>query len=348
MRLHIATHGSDTPVIEVNELWRTYTGNWGRKTHALKGVDFRVSQGEVVGLLGPNGAGKTTTLKTVLGMLRPSRGSVRLFGQPVTDPAARARLGFLSEQPYFYDYLTAREFLDLCGVLCGMDGATRRPRAHALLERMGLSASADVRLRKFSKGMLQRLGLAQALLHSPPLVILDEPMSGLDPLGRSLVRDVILGLKNDGTTVLFSSHVLPDVETLCDRVVIIAGGTVVAQGAVADLTAEADPDFEIVAQGVSPRTVARVTASGGTARAAGERTIIRTEDRAAMNRVVGEIIASGAELIGVSPRRSPLETQFLKALEGVSAAPLHDGGAREGQKTLSRSSGSAEYTGTDS
>src|SRR5687768_17874045 len=132
MRLHIAKQGQSTPVIEVNDLWRTYAGFWGRKTHALKGIEFQVNQGEVVGLLGPNGAGKTTTLKTVLGMLRPSRGSVRLYGRPVTDPAARAKLGFLSEQPYFYDYLTAREFLDLCGVLCGMNGATRRPRAHAL------------------------------------------------------------------------------------------------------------------------------------------------------------------------------------------------------------------------
>jgi ABC-2 type transport system ATP-binding protein len=194
--------------------------------------------------------------------------------------------------------------------------------------------------------MLQRLGLAQALLHSPPLVILDEPMSGLDPLGRGLVRDVILSLKNDGTTVLFSSHVLPDVETLCDRVVIIAGGVVVAQGAVADLSAEADPDFEIVAQGVAPRTVARIEASGGAVRAAGERTIIRTEDRAAMNRVVGEILASGAELIGVSPRRSPLETTFLKALEGVGT-PMHDGAAREqGASSRGRFEEPAAPTGT--
>jgi ABC-2 type transport system ATP-binding protein len=314
-----------SPVVEIQDLWRWYTGFWGRKATALKGVTFSVSAGEVVGLLGPNGAGKTTTLKILLGMLRPSRGSVRIFGRAVSDPEARNRLGFLSEQPYFYDYLSAREFLDLCGVLCGMPGAVRRRRAHELLERVGLQASADLRLRKYSKGMLQRLGLAQALLHSPPLVILDEPMSGLDPLGRSLVRDVILNLKQDGVTVLFSSHVLPDIETLCDRVVIIASGAVVAQGTVTDLTAEADPDFEVVAQDLDPRICDGIENAAVSIRQAGRRTIIRAADRAAMNRIVGTLLSSGAELIGVSPRRSPLETHFLNALAGTDS-PMNDGG----------------------
>src|SRR5262245_7040324 len=158
MKLHIAhQQATDTPVIEVADLWRWYRNFWGRKTDALKGVAFSVEPGEVMGLLGPNGAGKTTTLKILLGMLRPSRGSVRLFGRPVSDPAVRSQLGFLSEHPYFYDYLTGREFLDLCGVLCGMAGAPRRRRAHELLNRVGLENSADLRLRKYSKGMLQRL-----------------------------------------------------------------------------------------------------------------------------------------------------------------------------------------------
>jgi ABC-2 type transport system ATP-binding protein len=289
-------------------------------------VSLEVRAGEVVGLLGPNGAGKTTTLKILLGMLRPSRGSARLFGLPVTDPAARRAVGFLTEQPYFYDYLTASEFLDLCGVLCGLPAELRRRRGAELLERVGLAGAAGQRLRKYSKGMLQRLGLAQALLHEPRLVILDEPMSGLDPIGRGLVRDVILDLKRQGVTILFSSHILPDVEMLCDRVYVLAGGAVITRGSMADLAAEADPGFEIVAGGVSPALAARLRAAGSGVRPAGSRTLIEVADRPAMNRVVAELLGAGAELIGVSPERSPLEAHFLAAVAG-SAGPAAAPGA---------------------
>jgi ABC-2 type transport system ATP-binding protein len=316
------------PLVAIQNLTRSYRGKWGRRIDALSGVTLEARAGEVTGLLGPNGAGKTTTLKILLGMLRPSGGTATLFGRPATDPGARARLGFLTEQPYFYDYLTAREFLGLCGALSSMPNDLVKRRSTELLERMGLAASADLRLRKFSKGMMQRLGLAQALLHDPELVILDEPMSGLDPMGRSLVRDVILQLKRQGTTVLFSSHVLPDVETLCDRVYILAGGRVVAHGAVADLVAEAEVGFEIVASDIPAPTRERLGAQGARLRAAGSRTLVSVADRAAMNRAVSELLAAGAELIGVSPTRSPLEAHFVSAVGGAGAAG-HDGGPAE-------------------
>jgi len=315
------------PPVVITDLRRSYRGKWGRKVEALKGVSLEAPAGQVTGLLGPNGAGKTTTIKILLGMLRPSSGTVKLFGRPTQDPLTRARLGFLTEQPYFYDYLTARELLDLCGVLCGIPSTERRRRGDQWLERMGLAASADLRLRKFSKGMLQRLGLAQALLHEPELAILDEPMSGLDPLGRSLVRDVILDLKRKGTTVLFSSHVLPDVETLCDRVTVLAGGSVVLEGAVADLVADADPEFEIVVAGASPALRMRLTSRGANVAVSASRLLIGAKDRASMNDLVAELIADGAEIAAVTPRRSPLEQRFLAAVRGAgNNAGMHDGG----------------------
>ncbi|MDZ4805593.1 MAG: ABC transporter ATP-binding protein [Candidatus Eisenbacteria bacterium] len=313
--------------VSVHNLRRYYRGRWGKKVEALKGVSLEAPAGQVTGLLGPNGAGKTTTLRIILGMLRASSGIVRLFGGSVNDPASRKRLGFLTEQPYFYDYLTARELLDLCGVLCDVAPADRRRRSGYWLERMGLSHAADLRLRKFSKGMLQRLGLAQALIHEPELVILDEPMSGLDPLGRSLVRDVILELKQRGATVLFSSHVLPDVETLCDRVTVVAGGSVVLEGSVADLVADTDAEFEIVVSQVSPGLAQALSARGIAVATSGSRLLIAAPDRAAMNRLVAELIRDGAEIAAVAPRRSPLEQRFLAAVrQAGGSGGMHDGG----------------------
>ncbi len=314
------TASTDRSIIEVMDLWRSYRNFWGRESHALRGIDFSVRAGDVTGLLGPNGAGKTTTLKTILGMLKPTRGTVRLFGAEITDRAARARLGFLTEQPYFYDYLTAPEFLDLCGVLCGVDRPTRIRRTRELLEQVGLASSGSLRLRKYSKGMLQRLGLAQALIHDPALVILDEPMSGLDPLGRSLVRDVILSLKKKGTTVLFSTHILPDVEALCDQVIVLAGGRVAAAGTVLEMGAEADPGFEVVVQHLAAAQKTALAERGLAVRDVAGCTIVHTPDRPTMNRIVAEILGSGAQLASVSPKRSPLEARFLAAVAESSAA----------------------------
>ena len=216
---------AESAVIEISGLVKSFKGHLGlgRKV-AVSGLDLSVGRGEIFGLLGPNGAGKTTTLKAMIGLLRPDAGSVRLFGRPPSDVSARARIGFLPENPYFYDYLTAPEFLDFYGRLHGFGRAERRRRVEATLERVGLDAGRSQALRKFSKGMVQRLGLAQAILHDPDLVILDEPMSGLDPIGRRDVRDLILELREAGKTVFFSSHILQDAELICDRVGIVVEG----------------------------------------------------------------------------------------------------------------------------
>src|SRR6266568_999135 len=200
------------------------------RRNALDEVSLSVPRGEVFGYLGPNGSGKTTTLKLLLGLLRPDRGSARVLGMPHTDRAWRYRAGYLPENPYLYDYLTPAEYLDYAGRLFGMPASERRERSRQVLQRVGLAESARVPMRRFSKGMLQRAGLAQALLNDPELVFLDEPMSGLDPIGRHMVKEVILDLRSRGRTVFFSTHILADAESLCDRVALLRDGRLVTIG----------------------------------------------------------------------------------------------------------------------
>src|SRR5215831_2908499 len=223
-------------VLAVENLTKVYrTAFRQKRVRAVHDASFSVERGEIFGFVGPNGAGKTTTIRTIMGLIRPTSGRCLVFGEEVPARTARARLGFLPESPYFYDYLTPRELLDLAGRLCGVERAARRRRTDELIERVGLAGAADRPLRKFSKGMLQRAGLAQALVHDPELVVLDEPMSGLDPIGRKEVRDLILWLRDAGKTVFFSTHILPDVEAICDRVAIIAGGSIQEVGSVDSL-----------------------------------------------------------------------------------------------------------------
>ena len=225
-----------TAAIRTKQLTKEYrTGFWMRRVAGLQPLDIEVSRGEVFGFVGPNGAGKTTTIKILVGLHRATAGSAELLGLPVEDPASRAKVGFLPERPYFYQHLSPIELLDFHGQLFSIERSVRRQKIGGLLERVGLSRFADVPLRKFSKGMLQRVGLCQALLHEPELLILDEPMSGLDPLGRALVRDLILEERERGATVFFSSHILHDVETLCDRVSILVQGELRAVGETATL-----------------------------------------------------------------------------------------------------------------
>jgi ABC-2 type transport system ATP-binding protein len=210
-------------------LTKHYRHPWTLKTtHALDGVDLDIRRGEVFGYLGPNGSGKTTTVKLLTGLLKPSRGRAWLLGQPIESHACRRRLGYLPEQPYFYDSLNGLEYLELVGRLSGLLAHEADERGRAWLGRVGLADRPRLRLRKYSKGMLQRLGLAAALVHDPELLILDEPMSGLDPFGRREVRELILEQRRRGVTVMFSSHILPDVEMLCDRVAIVIGGPAIA------------------------------------------------------------------------------------------------------------------------
>lgn len=231
-----------TPAVRVDGLTKDFlTGFWRpRPKRALDGVSFDVPPGEVFGLLGPNGAGKTTTLKLLMDLLRPTAGRAELFGRNARDPESRRQVGFVPEQPYFYDHLSADELLHYFAGLSGLTGAARAAKAAAALDRTGISAADRRRpLRQFSKGMMQRVGLAQAIVHDPALIVLDEPMSGLDPIGRRDVREMILALRDEGRTILFSSHILSDAEQLCSRVGILAKGRLVKLGALDELTRHA-------------------------------------------------------------------------------------------------------------
>jgi ABC-2 type transport system ATP-binding protein len=218
-----------TSVLEVKALHKTFVlGLFRKRVEAVRGVDFEVRPGEIFGILGPNGAGKTTTIKMVLRLIFPTSGAIRLFGTDSPGPEQMRRIGYLPENPYVYQYLKAHEFLDLCGRLCGLDAKARAERSEAMIDRVGLRHAIDRPIGRFSKGMTQRIGLAQALLHDPEVIILDEPMSGLDPIGRKEVRDLILEERARGKTVVFTSHILSDVERLCDRVAIMHRGKVTA------------------------------------------------------------------------------------------------------------------------
>src|SRR5580693_6719468 len=237
-----------TAAIEIDSLTKDYAlGFWRKRMRrSLDNLSLRVEDGEIFGFLGPNGAGKTTTLKLLMGLIFPTAGTARIRGKSIDDVSMHREIGYLPEQPYFYDYLTARELLDYCARFFGFAAADRRERVARFLELVGLTAAADVQLRKFSKGMLQRAGIAQAILHDPKVVFLDEPMSGLDPLGRREVRDLMEQLKSQGRTVFFSTHILSDAEMLCDRVAVLVDGKLQGVGAVADLTSSVEGKIELV------------------------------------------------------------------------------------------------------
>jgi len=236
------------PVVEAERLTKDYLTGFWRKVpkRSLDGLTLEIRENEVFGFLGPNGAGKTTTIKLLMNLIFPTSGSARILGCPPGDPSMLRRIGYLPEQPYFYDYLTAGELLDYFAQFYGYDAAERRRRVDRFLERVGLASSRDVQLRKFSKGMAQRCGLAQAILHDPEVIFLDEPMSGLDPVGRREVRDLILELKREGRTVFFSTHILPDAETLCDRVGVLSEGRLRGCGSVQELVSMEVQGMEIV------------------------------------------------------------------------------------------------------
>ncbi len=302
------------PVIEIENLTHDYqTGFWRKRAvRALDGLSLQVEAGEVFGFLGPNGAGKTTTFKILMRMLKPTSGAARILGCPLDDLRMRARVGYLPEQPYFYDYLTAREFLVYCGALCGLSRAEASKQATALLDQVGLSDAADRRLRKFSKGMLQRVGLAQALINDPEVLFLDEPMSGLDPLGRREARDLIAGLRSRGKTIFFSSHILTDVEAMCDRVAILNCGRLVEMGRLSDILKTRSNEVEAVVSGVNDQALAELSALAIEVKPTPEGARVRLESDREIARLLEITHAGGGRLVSASPVRESLEDLFLR------------------------------------
>jgi ABC-2 type transport system ATP-binding protein len=303
------------PALEVRGLAKTYRfGLFRKATRAvLKGLDLTVERGEILGYLGPNGSGKTTTLKILMGLVFPDAGTATVLGLPLRDRGWRHRVGYLPEQPYFYDYLTAREYLDYVGRLFGMSAALRRDRGTALLEHVGLRRSAEVPLRRFSKGMMQRVGLAQALINDPELVILDEPMSGLDPIGRRLVRDIIIGLKAQGKTVLFSTHILSDAEALCDRVALLRGGVLVRVGELAGILGSDVSHMEILVAGLGPEAVEGLAPALRARHALGERWRLEAAEES-LGAVVRGVEAAGGRVLSIQPVRQSLEDYFIREM----------------------------------
>ncbi|CAN5900087.1 ABC transporter ATP-binding protein [soil metagenome] len=306
--------------IDVRDLAKTYRTPFARrKVEALRGVTFSVERGALFGFIGPNGAGKTTTIRTLMGLIRPTGGSAKLLGHTIPSREARARVGFLPEAPYFYDYLTVRELLDLAGRLFGVPSALRKKRADELIERVGLTRSADQNLKKFSKGMLQRAGLAQALMNDPELVVLDEPMSGLDPIGRKEVRDLIVSLRDAGKTVFFSTHILADVEAITDRVAIIARGSLQASGTPAELLKKTVLGTDVTVRVVGSPDTDALTAGHSRIRRAGDELGLTLGADVDVDAWLDQAHAAGAKIVSVSPRHETLEDLFMREVKAADA-----------------------------
>jgi ABC-2 type transport system ATP-binding protein len=304
--------------IEILGLEKTYSiGFWRKRPkHALRPLNLKVEEGEIFGFLGPNGAGKTTTLKLLMGLIFPTAGSARILGMELDDPRMKAQIGFLPEQPYFYDYLTARELLEYYGQLSGVKAKLRSSRVNEVLRRVGLPDVGGVQLRKFSKGMLQRVGIAQAILHDPRVVFFDEPMSGLDPMGRREVRDLMEQLKVEGKTVFFSTHILSDAEALCDRVAIIHQGELRGVGAVADLTSSVHGKVEVVWQGTMvPASLRALGAECHVTRDTVRAMLSEANQDAAIEALRRERL----RLVSVTPVRTSLEDYYLQKLQPPNA-----------------------------
>jgi ABC-2 type transport system ATP-binding protein len=305
--------------IQILGLSKTYrTEFWQKRARpALKPLFLEIREGEIFGFLGPNGAGKTTTLRLLLGLISPSSGTAKLFGKEWDDPAVRRQVGFLPEQPYFYDYLSVGELLEYFARLSGIAASQCTSSVRAALARVGWQHDSRLRLRTLSKGMLQKVGIAQAILHDPRLVLLDEPMSGLDPVGRREVRTLIEQLKAEGRTVLFSTHILADAEALCDRVGILAAGELRGVGAVAELTGSLRGTVEILWQGLRvPASVRALTAdcyqSGDTVRA-----VVEDQDQ---DVALDSLRREGLRIVSITPVRVSLEDYFLERLQPTSEA----------------------------
>jgi ABC-2 type transport system ATP-binding protein len=307
------TAGSE--IVRVNGLVKDFRPGFGlRRKRVLHGISFGVRQGEIFGFIGPNGAGKTTTLKVLMGLIRPSAGEASILGHDVRETAFRRHVGFLPENPWFYDFLTGSEFLRFYARVSGVARGAREARIAELLAKVGLADAADQRLRTYSKGMLQRVGIAQALVHDPDVVFLDEPMSGLDPIGRKEIRDLILRLHADGKTVFMNTHILSDVEMLCHRVAIIVRGRIRYEGSIDEFLDAGERESDVVLAGLAPELAAELEELGARLRGLGDRTEVRVPEKRVAE-VLSRALQAGAQVISVAPHRASLETIFLSAVE---------------------------------
>ena len=306
--------------VRAEALSKTYrVGFFARRVRAVEDLSFEVRTGEIFGLLGPNGAGKTTALKMLLGFVKPTSGHAFIAGQRVGTVASRRQLGYLPENPALYEFLRGDEYLVFAGRLCGLSRADARKRTAEMLERVGLAGRADRPIRKFSKGMVQRLALAQALVGDPRIAILDEPMSGLDPIGRKDVRDLILQLRDEGRTVLFSTHILSDVEAICDRVGILVEGRLTDCGALADLVAPGARAVELVVENVPPDLVARLQQDGTRVLQRDRATVLTFRDEGRARAALSAAVSSGATIVSLTPHRRSLEELFVSRARGKAA-----------------------------
>lgn len=295
--------------IEISSLSKTYKGSKGKVVEALSELSLTIPNGEICGFLGPNGAGKSTTIKILMGLITATSGTATLCGLPVTDPGARKRVGYLPENPSLFDYLTAREYLALCGRAFAMDGESILRESQRVLELLDLREAADRPVRGYSKGMVQRLGLARTLLHDPDVFILDEPMSGLDPVGRALVKDILKDLKSRGKTVFFSTHITADVEVVCDRVAVIVGGRLRSVDVVDELLESGIEGYDIQVKNCAPALYAGLTSSP---KASDITEIYVPRDR--FNEFLAHLGKNGGDIHLIEPKRKDLEAFFLDIL----------------------------------
>jgi ABC-2 type transport system ATP-binding protein len=301
-------------VVEIENLTKDYLiGFWRpRPQRALDGLNLEVYEGEVFGFLGGNGAGKTTTIKLLMSLIYPTSGTARILDRPISDVKMHQDIGYLPEAPYFYDYLTAREFLDYCGKLFGLSTAARAERIKYLLQLVDMERAIDTQLRKFSKGMLQRVGIAQALINDPKVVFMDEPMSGLDPIGRREVRDIITSLRQQGKTVFFSTHILADVEVLCDRVAILRQGKLAGYGKLSELQQTRDQTMEIVADGISEAARASLQTLALKIQETASGLHIQVKDESYIDPIIAILRPNGGKIISINPVKASLEDFFVR------------------------------------
>jgi ABC-2 type transport system ATP-binding protein len=313
----MSTPSNKSHAIEIKSLKKVFRlGLRLKRIEAVSGISFTVPKGSVFGFLGPNGAGKTTTIKMLTGLIHPTSGNAQLLGEAIGTSSVRMKLGYLPEHPYFYDYLTGFETLMFYGRLFGIDGKTLRNRSNMLLDRVGLHEAKNRRVRKYSKGMTQRMGIAQALINDPDLVILDEPLSGLDPIGRKDVRDILVDLKREGKTIFFSSHILADIEMICDEVAIINRGKLIESGSISDLLTRSEDQVEIMVRTKGSAPVLDMVAP---ADSLGDvwRYQLKSDQ---VSQSLETLIKHKIEVLSLTPKRSTLEDLFM------SEVGAHEGG----------------------